>query len=701
MKPPQFCSILFKIYQRLCNHHQTLRQLTCAGAKWQWTEEEQLSFEHLKTALSTKTTLGYFDPKKPTTIFVDGSPIGLGAVLTQEDMLTKEVTPIHYASCPLTPTQARYPQIDREALSIYWAIKRFHLFVYGTDFKVITDHKPLVTLFNNPSSKPSARIERWLLDLQQYRFTVEYRPGPSNPADYPSRHPVGDPESQNFEDESEEHISFIAKNAVPKAVTLSEIESAVAKDPTLQAVMSAVKSGCWHKAPPNVSLSELSRYEQVKEQLTCTDTVLLKSDRLVVPAALQERIVDIAHEGHLGIVKTKALLREKVWFPCMDRMVETKVKACLPCQIVTPTYTREPLQMSVLPDNPFDEVSVDFAYANGETLLLVIDDYSRFPFVEPVSSTSASAVIPKLDQLFATFGTPRVVKSDNGPPFNGEEFAKFAQVLGFRHRKVTPLWPRANGEVERFVKTLKKYIKAAKTEGRNWRKELQAFLRNYRTTPHATTGVAPSVLLMKRAVHNKIPQANSVDPISDIIRKHDSSQKMKIKVYADNKRCIKPCDISPGDAVLVKKPFNMVKGSTVYNPNPMTVVQKKGSMITARNEDTTVTRNSSFFKKLTQPMPPDGNDTSFDTPPVEEQTEKSPDPACSPSLTTPCSTPSRPTKSADGQDQKFSDSEVPDGRVTVDSPKEVPICAPDTGNKQPQPLRRSTRKRIPKKILNL
>lgn len=84
--------------------------------------------------------------------------------------------------------------------------------------------------------------------------------------------------------------------------------------------------------------------------------------------------------------------------------------------------------------------------------------------MEPVSSTSASAVIPKLDQLFASFGTPRIVKSDDGPPFNGEEFAKFVHVLGFRHCKVTPLWPRANGEVERFVRMLKKCTKAAKTE---------------------------------------------------------------------------------------------------------------------------------------------------------------------------------------------------------------------------------------------
>ena len=149
------------------------------------------------------------------------------------------------------------------------------------------------------------------------------------------------------------NTSLVARNAVPKAITLSDIESAIAKHPTFQAVMSAVKSGCWHKAPLDVSLSELSLYKQAKEQLTFTDTVVLKSDHFVVPAVLQERIINIAHEGHLGIVKTKALLREKVWFPCTEKMVETKIKACLPCQVVTPIYTREPLQMSVLPDNHF------------------------------------------------------------------------------------------------------------------------------------------------------------------------------------------------------------------------------------------------------------------------------------------------------------------------------------------------------------
>jgi len=103
--------------------------------------------------------------------------------------------------------------------------------------------------------------------------------------------------------------------------------------------------------------------------------------------------------------------------------------------------------MSVLPDSPFDEVSVDFAHVDGQTLLLVVDDYSRFPFVEPESSKSASAVIPKLDHLFSTFGAPRIVKTDNGPPFNGEEFAKSHVCLVL---SIGRLHPSGHGLMEKL-----------------------------------------------------------------------------------------------------------------------------------------------------------------------------------------------------------------------------------------------------------
>jgi len=90
------------------------------------------------------------------------------------------------------------------------------------------------------------------------------------------------------------------------------------------------------------------------------------------------------------------------------------------------------------------------------------------PEVEIVQSTAAKAVIPKRDRIFASYGVPQVVKSDNGPPFNGHEFARFAEYLGFTHRKVTPLWPEANGEVERFIKTIGKVLRTTA----NWRQDM-------------------------------------------------------------------------------------------------------------------------------------------------------------------------------------------------------------------------------------
>ena len=163
------------------------------------------------------------------------------------------------------------------------------------------------------------------------------------------------------------------------------------------------------------------------------------------------------------------------------------------------------------------------------------------------------------------------------------------------------------------MKTLKKCLKAAKVEGRNWRKELQAILRNYRTSPHQTTGVAPAVLLLKRPMRNKLPQTNCIDPVSEVVRECYFSLKSKFKAHADSKVCEKPSTISPGETVLMKRPFTASKGATVYDPIPLTVVDKKGSMVTAQNENRTVTRNSSFFKTLDQSVMNRDDDPSHDS----------------------------------------------------------------------------------------
>ena len=195
--------------------------------------------------------------------------------------------------------------------------------------------------------------------------------------------------------------------------------------------------------------------------------------------------------------------------------------------------------MSPLLAAPWAEVRADFGHLqNGKYLLVVTDEYSRYVVVDILDSISTTSAKPCLDKIFAKFGVPVSLKTDNGPPFNSHEFKTYASLTGFRHRRITPLWPQANGETERFMCTVKKSIKAALNKGRSWKQELFKFLLDYRTTPHCTTGAPPATILFGRTVKNHLPHL--ITPIAEdpSIRDHDTKAKRKIKQYADRKAMI-------------------------------------------------------------------------------------------------------------------------------------------------------------------
>ena len=220
-------------------------------------------------------------------------------------------------------------------------------------------------------------------------------------------------------------------------------------------------------------------------------------------------------------------------------------------------------------------------------------------------------MIPKLDHIFAACGVPEVVKSDNGSPFNGGEFAQFAKYLSFKHRKVPPLWPKANGEVERFMKTFGKVLRTTA----HWKQDMYQFLRNYRATPHCTTGVAPATAWFGGPIRTKLP-----NPVT--IRERDAQQKLGIKKRAESRRTIKDCDIQVRDTVLVKQPKQQ-KLSMPYHPTPLTAT-KHHSMLTAENADQKVTRNSSYFKKLLAEDPTFQTSLAFEGETVDHDAESSP-----------------------------------------------------------------------------
>ena len=254
---------------------------------------------------------------------------------------------------------------------------------------------------------------------------------------------------------------------------------------------------------------------------------------------------------------------------------------------------------SNLPHEPWTELSCDFTgpLPSGQSLMVVIDNYSRFPVVKVISNTAASTVIPELKEIFSLLGRPNSLKTDNGAPFSSGEFAKFAHEAGFNHIRVTPHWPQANGEVERIMKPLMKSIQCAKQEMKPWRDEIMKFLTNYRSTPHSTTGRAPSELLFNRKVQYNFPLINDVDENNEV-RKRDDEKKKKMKSDYDKRKCKndhKPLKI--GDRVLLKRDVKR-KTDTVYFGDVYEVTQVYGTQIIARNTLTgrIVGRNVSYFK---------------------------------------------------------------------------------------------------------
>ena len=192
---------------------------------------------------------------------------------------------------------------------------------------------------------------------------------------------------------------------------------------------------------------------------------------------------------------------------------------------------------------------------SGEYLLVIVDRYSQYPEVEIIRSTKASTVIPKLDKIFVTHCIPETLTSNNGPPFNGEEYKRYLTALGINKVTSTPQWPQENAVVERFNQPLANVLKAATVEGKVWQQELNRFLLQYSSTPHYTSKISPAELLFNRIVQGTLPSLKKHDVVvrHREARENELSSQKYNKRYADIKRRAIPSDLNVGYHVLVKQ----------------------------------------------------------------------------------------------------------------------------------------------------
>ena len=176
--------------------------------------------------LANVSTLAYFDVNAKTQVIADASPVGLGAVLVQKQGEDYKI--ICYASRSLSDIERRYSQTEKEALCLVWACKRFHVFLFGKTFELRTDHKPLEFIFS-AKSKPCARVERWVLRMQSYKYVARHIPGAKNIADSLS-HLLSETGKTSETSKTEEYLRRIVDESVLIAMSSDEIERASKKD---------------------------------------------------------------------------------------------------------------------------------------------------------------------------------------------------------------------------------------------------------------------------------------------------------------------------------------------------------------------------------------------------------------------------------------------------------------------------------------
>ena len=251
------------------SHEMTLPFLH-SDARWQWTEDCGKAFRKAKETLTSSHLLIHYDLAQHVQLAADASDYGIGAVISH---VMKDGTerPIAYASRTLSQTERNYAQLEKEALALIFGIKKFHQYLFGRHFTLITDHKPLMAILGSKKGIPplaAARLQRWALILATYNYQLEFRPTQSHSnADGLSRLPL--PSEKTPEYSSEPSVLNTRQiEALP--VTTEAVQQAIRKDSILSKVLHYTRRG-WPTPVPEA----LKSYFSQKTELTIEDNGLL------------------------------------------------------------------------------------------------------------------------------------------------------------------------------------------------------------------------------------------------------------------------------------------------------------------------------------------------------------------------------------------------------------------------------------------
>ncbi|KAJ3656460.1 hypothetical protein Zmor_015536 [Zophobas morio] len=487
--------------------------------RFRWTDEAQRAFDDLKREMGKPLHLHRPDFAKRFVLQTDASGVGIAAVLYQEDGERRLV--VSYASAKLNQTQRRYHVNEQECLAIVWAVRKYRAYLEDREFTLRTDNKALLWL--NSAKDINAKLTRWALLLQEFKFRVEHCPGKDNQLpDLLSRDPAGDeltdevesiermllPSLGAAEDRHDDQASAtITTLAAIEVVTFAdEIRAAQLADPEFPGMIRRLEAIAEEgpQAPGDAAFA--------RNYYTEDGFLWRRGDprRLWVPTAARPRVLHEFHEspeaGHPGRDETiRAVERHYTW-SSLSADVQKYVRGCLVCATTKRGGARQPRAplRAYIPKKPWQTIAVDYMGPYHETpagnryLLVVTDIFSKWVEAFPVPRATAKATVRLMEEeVFCRWGYLRSVISDNGTQFTSEAFQNACRRWKTRHWRTAVFHPRAN-PTERKNQDLKKLMRVLiqDSPGRPWDETIPKGLFNLRRRRNAATGQSPSELLM-------------------------------------------------------------------------------------------------------------------------------------------------------------------------------------------------------------
>ena len=428
---------------------------------WLWTELQQKAFEELKQEITSERTLIIPKPGKPFRMETDASDFAIAAILSQQDDEGKW-RPVAFMSKALNDTERNYEIYDKEMLAVMQGFYEWAHYLKGNDAvtEVLTDHQNL-TYFRKPQNL-NRRQARWIMDLQEYNFTIKHRPGKTNTkADLLSRradYPRGENDNKDVILLKKELFRNIEMQLDEESYHWLLLRQEIAKTHKRyfdKQVLKGIKD-----EDPNFVKDSLTRVWEWK-------------GRIYIPAKkeLREKVIQSCHEvptaGHPGIAKTLELITRGFWWPQMKHDIELYIKACHICQTVKPNRQPKnaPLQPNEIPTEPWAVISIDLigplVPSKGKDMILVIvDQFSKKAYFLPCNTTITAQGVATLyrDNVFKEHGLPKKVISDREPQFVSSFMKELYKKLGIEPNPSTAYHPQTDGQTERVNQELEEYL---------------------------------------------------------------------------------------------------------------------------------------------------------------------------------------------------------------------------------------------------